>query len=162
MESNLSARDVDTMVDDPTAMRHAPDSLPHRLVGLLLAVMMPLCCCTAQVLGANLLGSDAAVVASLPSCCSGTTDAEDGDCDDDGPCEGGCNCVRGQLEHGGALDRATDALAHPAIAHPAVHADPTECSPASQDEPILFAHGPPPESQPDRRSPDPRSPDHQV
>lgn len=119
------------------------------MIGLLLAVMMPICCCTAQVLGANLLGSDAACVTSLPSCCSGSTDTEDADRTEDGPCEGGCNCVRGQLENGGVLDRTTEALAHPAVAHPAIHADRSDCSAPSPEEPFLRTGGPPPDGDED-------------
>lgn len=70
-----------------------PHNLPARLVSLVLAVVMPLCCCTIQTLGAWSLG-DAETVAARPSCCCAAATACDDAPADGEPADEGCHCLR--------------------------------------------------------------------
>ena len=87
--------------------------LLHRLVGLVLAVAMPVCCCTTSLFGDAVLGDDfgGAVVAS---CCSGA-DVEEGS---EPGTHDRCECVRGFIDAGACSATTLDALETPPIAHP--------------------------------------------
>jgi hypothetical protein len=90
------------------AMTLDPSSILGRFTCLLLAALMPLCCCTVQVLGDALGASEAASVVERPACCCGgaTTCSTD---DEDAPANPeGCHCVRTAP----LLDSPSDQLMH--------------------------------------------------
>ena len=94
------------------------DSIPHRLVGLFLAVLMPLCCCTTQVFGDAVLNDGDRAPRAATSCCSHCVDAATPESGEPANPHDRCDCVRGQL--GGGVETSTiiGMLAIPAIAHP--------------------------------------------
>ena len=92
-------------------MHIVPGSITHRLVGLFMAVLMPLCCCSTQVLGEVML-DDTSPMTRIGSCCSGFADADTSDCDEPSGTHDRCDCVRGHLDGGIAVyldDRASRA-----------------------------------------------------
>lgn len=95
------------------------DSIPHRLVGLFLAVLMPLCCCTTHVFGDAVIDGEDRGLRSSASCCSHASDGTASESNESTGTNDRCNCVRGHL--GGGIQTSTiiDTLAVPAIAHPA-------------------------------------------
>lgn len=94
--------------------------LLHRLVGLILAVAMPVCCCTTSLFGDAVLGDDCGVAMVAAGCCSGV--------DVDERSEPGtndrCDCVRGFIDAGACSATTLDALETPPIAHPLLSSDP--------------------------------------
>ncbi len=100
-------------------MRIEPRNFAHRLVGLFMAVIMPLCCCSTQVLGQAVL-DDETVMVGASSCCGGSAVADSTDCDRSTDPHDRCDCVRGHLD--GNADTATviGSLASPSVAHPSV------------------------------------------
>ena len=94
-------------------------SIIHRLVGLFMAVIMPLCCCSTQVFGAAVL-DESSQASLVVSCCSHCLDASASDSEDSSNSHDRCDCVRGQL--GGGVDTTTiiGSLASPAVAHPCI------------------------------------------
>ena len=130
-------------------MRPDPRSILGRLVCLLLAVAMPLCCCTVQVFG-DALASDPGVQATArPTCCcsvsSCPTDAEP---DDDTPATDGCLCVRTAPILDAPTDQTLARLALPA----AIMVAWTDAAPAasvsSDATPIPRSDRPPDEAGP--------------
>ena len=99
-------------------MHLAPGSTTHRLIGLFMAVLMPLCCCSTQVFGDAVL--DGASTLRVSSCCSPCLDPSASDSEDSSDSHDRCDCVRGQL--GGGVDTTTiiGSLASPAVAHPCI------------------------------------------
>jgi hypothetical protein len=100
-------------------VRNEPGNIAHRMVGLFMAVIMPLCCCSTQVLGQVVL-DDETVMVRAGSCCGGSAVVESTDCDQSTDPHDRCDCVRGHL--GGNADTATmiGSLASPSVAHPIV------------------------------------------
>ena len=72
-------------------------NLAHRLVGLFMAMIMPLCCCSTQVLGQTVL-DDETVMVRAGSCCGGSAVADSTDCDRSTDNHNRCDCVRGHLD----------------------------------------------------------------
>lgn len=102
-------------------MRLTHHSILHRLVGLLLAVLMPVCCCTTQVLGASLLSTGAAgddQGRMISPCCGSCADVDATGSSDSPQPHDGCRCVRGQLETSSVTTEILEALACPLVAHP--------------------------------------------
>lgn len=94
-------------------------SIIHRLVGLFMAVLMPLCCCSTQVFGEAVL-DETSTQARVVSCCSHCLDSSASDSEDSSNSHDRCDCVRGQL--GGGVDTTTiiGSLSSPAVAHPCI------------------------------------------
>ena len=93
-------------------------SIPHRLLGLFLAVLMPLCCCSTQGFGDAVLDDGDRAPRAAASCCSHSLDAKASESGEPTALHDRCDCVRGQL--GGGVETSTiiGMLAIPAIAHP--------------------------------------------
>lgn len=132
-------------------MRFTSDSILHRLVGLLLAVLMPVCCCTTQVLGATLLSSDSVDgdrSRMVSSCCGSCVETDSGGSSDAPASHEGCQCVRGQLETSSVTGQVLDALAHPPVAHPRAEIDELRSMITGIDPRIEWINGPPEDSVP--------------
>lgn len=127
-------------------MRIEPGNIAHRMVGLFMAVIMPLCCCSTQALG-QVVSDDETVMVRAGSCCGGSAVVESTDCDQSTDPHDRCDCVRGHL--GGNADTATviGSLASPSVAHPSVE---TPCTGihlgADLVEVVATANGPPDET----------------
>ena len=100
-------------------MHFGPGNIAHRLVGLFMAVIMPLCCCSTQVLGQVVL-DDRSSMPRVGSCCGGAAEADTSDCDRTGDSHDRCDCVRGHLDGGVDTTSVMENLASPAVAHPSV------------------------------------------
>ena len=100
-------------------MHIEPGSITHRLIGLFMAVIMPLCCCSTQVLGQAMLDDETSMT-RVGSCCSGSADAGTSGCDESPDTHDRCDCVRGHLTVNTDATTVIGSLASPAIAHPIV------------------------------------------
>ena len=132
-------------------MRFTSDSILHRLVGLLLAVLMPVCCCTTQVLGATLLSPDSVEgdrISMVSSCCGSCTDDGSSGSSDAPAAHRGCQCVRGQLETSSVTGQVLDALANPPVAHPRAEIEQLWNSLNGAEPEIEWINGPPEDSIP--------------
>lgn len=132
-------------------MRLTHHSILHRLVGLLLAVLMPVCCCTTQVLGAALLSTGGAgedLGRMISPCCGSCTEVDATGSSDSSKSHDGCRCVRGQLETSSVTNEVLEALACPLVAHPSQ--DPAACWDSLNriDTEAKRIHGPPEDSGP--------------
>ena len=120
-------------------MHLAPGSTTHRLIGLFMAVLMPLCCCSTQVLGEVML-DDTSPMTRIGSCCSGFADADTSDCDEPSGTHDRCDCVRGHLDGGIDTTSVIETLACPSVAHPSVETNPLwEVDPESDLQPYARA-----------------------
>lgn len=132
-------------------MRLTHHSLLHRMVGLLLAVLMPVCCCTTQVLGSTFLNAGAAgddLGRMVSSCCGSCSDVDSTGSSESSKSHEGCRCVRGQLETSSITNEVLDALACPLVAHPSQELENHSVLLNSFDPDVDRIHGPPEDSGP--------------
>ena len=127
-------------------MRIESGNLAHRLVGLFMAMIMPLCCCSTQVLGQTVL-DDETVMVRAGSCCGGSAVADSTDCDRSTDNQNRCDCVRGHLDGNADTSTVIGSLASPSVAHPSVETTFTGFDPgADLVEVFATANGPPDET----------------
>jgi hypothetical protein len=131
-----------------------PHSILGRLVCLLLAAVMPSCCCTVQALGDVLDPDDPTSIVERPACCcaggASACSTEDGDDENDpAPSTEGCHCVRSAP----ILDAPTDqVLARLTLPVPIMVAWASDASSsvadANEHEPAVRANAPPDDDGP--------------
>ena len=131
-----------------------PTSSLGRLVCLLLAAVMPVCCCTVQTLG-EMLGSDAPTsIAERPGCCCGTasTCASDDEDEDEPAAPDGCHCVRTAPLLDAPTDQVLHALTLPAPFMVAWTSPLAEALRGGDLVATVACHGPPEDDGPPSRS----------
>ena len=131
-------------ISEDAHVRIESGNIAHRLIGLIMAVIMPLCCCSTQVLG-QVVVDDRSVIPSIGSCCGGPAVANASDCNQTDETHDRCDCVRGHLDGGVDTTSVMGHLASPAVAHPSVGTTPL-CKvdrPSSLVEVAAAANGPP-------------------
>jgi hypothetical protein len=125
-----------------------PSSILGRLTCLLLAAVMPLCCCTVQVLGDVLGADDEASIVERPACCCANASSCSTEGEDESPAPEGCHCVRTAPLLDAPTDQVLQTLTLPA---PLMVAWTTALAEAPRSADVAAAvacHGPPDDDGP--------------